>query len=156
MHIPKYFAIIIIITIMQLSIKGIGARPYHVPLHSILCTLLLFPHGRSQPSSPYGSVNHSVSISPPPTHRFAVINAQSVKLSESWPKFKIFDFHEMLKMLAQGQKKVPRKTEMWFLWQFVSICSRCRQTGVLLAAGRKVLGTQMPVVILLIVFTVTI
>jgi hypothetical protein len=34
--------------------------------------------------------------------------AQWVKLSESWPKFKFFSFHKMLKNLVEGQKKVPR------------------------------------------------
>jgi hypothetical protein len=40
-------------------------------------------------------LKQNVPLPPPP--RCALINAQSVKLSESWPKFKIFDFHEMLK-----------------------------------------------------------
>lgn len=50
MHIPEYFAII-----MQLSIKGVGARPYDEPLYSLPCTVLLFPSGHSQPSWSYGS-----------------------------------------------------------------------------------------------------
>jgi hypothetical protein len=44
--------------------------------------------------------------------RCALIHAQSVKLSESWPKFKIFDLHEVIKKPAQGQKKVPRRMKM--------------------------------------------
>jgi hypothetical protein len=48
-----------------------------------------------------------------PHPRCALISAQSIKLSESWPKYKIFDFHEMLlKKLAQEQKKVSRRTKM--------------------------------------------
>ena len=39
---------------------------------------------------------------------------QWVKLSESWPKFKIFDFHKILKILLQGQKKVPRERKYSF------------------------------------------
>jgi hypothetical protein len=30
--------------------------------------------------------------------------AQLVKLSDSWPKFKFFDFHKMLNNLLEGQK----------------------------------------------------
>jgi len=37
---------------------------------------------------------------------------QWVKLSERWPKFKFFDFHEMLKNLAEGKKEVPRRRKM--------------------------------------------
>jgi hypothetical protein len=33
---------------------------------------------------------------------------QWVTLSETWLKFKLFDFHKMLKDLLEGQKKVPR------------------------------------------------
>jgi hypothetical protein len=29
-------------------------------------------------------------------------------LSESWSEFKFFDFHQLLKNLFEGQKKVPR------------------------------------------------
>jgi hypothetical protein len=39
-------------------------------------------------------------------------SAQRVKLSESWPKFKFFDFDETLKNLREGRKKVPRIKKM--------------------------------------------
>ena len=39
--------------------------------------------------------------------------AQLVKLSEIWPKLKFPDFHEMIKNLAEGQKKVPRRMKMY-------------------------------------------
>jgi hypothetical protein len=118
MHIPKYFAIIVIIIIMKLSMKGIGARPYHVHLHSILCTLLLFPHGRSQPSSPYGSVNHNVSshLLCPDQHTIGQIKRklaiiQNIRLPRN-----------VLKKLAQGQKKFPGGRKCTFcesLFRFV-------------------------------------
>lgn len=49
---------------------------------------------------------------------------QWVKLSEGWPKFKIFEFHDMLKSQAKGQNKVHSRTKM-----FGSIRSRYRQTN---------------------------
>jgi hypothetical protein len=60
--------------------------------------------------------------------------AQRVKLSESWPKFKFFDFHRMLKLLLQGQKEVPGKENVRFVAIGVALfCDswggsfRCRQ-----------------------------
>jgi hypothetical protein len=38
-----------------------------------------------------------------------------VKLSETWPKFKFFDFHKMLKNLLEGQQKVLRVTKIYVL-----------------------------------------
>jgi hypothetical protein len=54
--------------------------------------------------------------------------AQWVKLSESWPKFKLFSFHKVLKNLVEGQKKVPRVTKIYFFEQMGWICFRYRQT----------------------------
>jgi hypothetical protein len=39
---------------------------------------------------------------------------QWVTLSESWSKFKFFDYHQLLKNLLGGQKIVPRETKIWF------------------------------------------
>jgi hypothetical protein len=49
--------------------------------------------------------------------------AQWVNSSESFQKFKLFDFHEMLKYPADGQNKVSRITDMPVSKQFVSICT---------------------------------
>jgi len=38
--------------------------------------------------------------------------AQRVKLSESWPKFKFSNFHKILNILTEGQKKVPRRMKI--------------------------------------------
>jgi hypothetical protein len=44
----------------------------------------------------------------------SVCNAvQWVKLSETWPKLKFFDYHRMLKNLLEGQKKVPSATKVY-------------------------------------------
>jgi hypothetical protein len=37
---------------------------------------------------------------------------QWIKLSESWPKYRFFDLHGMLKYLLEGQEKVPRVTKI--------------------------------------------
>jgi len=49
--------------------------------------------------------------------------AQCVKLSESWPKYKFFNFHKMLKNL-----KVPRVTKIYVFEQMGWICFQYRQT----------------------------
>ena len=49
----------------------------------------------------------------------ALINAPSVKLSESWPKFKIFDFHEMLKKTSSGAKESSQEDENVV---FIAVC----------------------------------
>jgi len=54
--------------------------------------------------------------------------AQWDKLSESWPKFKFFSFHKMLKNLVEGQKKVPRVMKIYVLEQIGWTCFRYRQT----------------------------
>jgi hypothetical protein len=50
-----------------------------------------------------------------------------VKLSESWPKFKFFDVHKILK--NGGQKKVPRLTKIHVYWQLGWIYFRHRKTN---------------------------
>jgi hypothetical protein len=38
---------------------------------------------------------------------------QGVKLSESWPNFNFFDFHEVIVNLIEGYKTVPRVTALY-------------------------------------------
>jgi hypothetical protein len=38
--------------------------------------------------------------------------AQRVKLSEGWPKLKFSNFHRILNILTEEQKKVPRRMKM--------------------------------------------
>jgi hypothetical protein len=40
---------------------------------------------------------------------------QWVKLSETWPEFKFFDFHKMLKTLLEGQQKDLRGIKLYVL-----------------------------------------
>jgi hypothetical protein len=53
-------------------------------------------------------------------------------------KFKFLDFYKMLKNLPEGQKKIPRVTKIYVLWQ-LDIFS--------VAAVWKVLCTQSVVVV---------
>ena len=48
--------------------------------------------------------------------------AQWVKFRESWTKFVLNDFHKMLKNLCEGQRKVPRVTNISVLWQLGWVC----------------------------------
>jgi hypothetical protein len=43
--------------------------------------------------------------------------AQLFKLSESWSKFRLFDFNEMFKSLREGQQKVPWVTKIHIFLQ---------------------------------------
>jgi hypothetical protein len=54
--------------------------------------------------------------------------AQWVKLSESWTKFKYFNFHKMFKNLVEGQKKVPRVKKIYVFEHLGWICFQYRQT----------------------------
>jgi len=77
----------------------------------------------------------------------ASYQAQWVRLSESWPKFKFSDFHEMFKNPAEEQKKVPRTTKMLDYGCFDLFPVQANKQSVLLATGRKVLCMQIPSVI---------
>ena len=81
---------------------------------------------------------------------------QWVKLSENWPKLKFSDFHEMLKNLAERKPKVPRRTKCYFYDNFFDLFpAQANKQSALLATGRKLLCTQMPVGTLLIILTMT-
>jgi hypothetical protein len=41
--------------------------------------------------------------------------ARWVKFSESWSKFKFFDFHQLLINILEGQNKVPMVTKIYVL-----------------------------------------
>jgi len=61
----------------------------------------------------------------------------------------------MIKNLAEGQKKVPRRTKMYVLWNLVRFVLGSGNQSVSLATGWKVHCTKIQVVILLIIFIVT-
>jgi hypothetical protein len=48
------------------------------------------------------------------THTLVCAHAVG-QFSESWPKFKFFDFHNILKNLREGKRKVPgeRNSDVW-------------------------------------------
>jgi hypothetical protein len=77
------------------------------------------------------------------------------QIKQNLPKIQVFRRHR--KNLAGGQKKVPEERKCKFydsLFRFVG--GTCKQNRAFLAPCGKVPCTQMPVVILLIIFAVTI